>query len=699
MIKRDPVLNLFMSSKKPMSFRELVSLLGLDRRESRQLKKTLAMLVKSGEVIRTKKGRYGLVQEMSLTKGFFEAHRDGYGFVIPEEPGKGDIFVPPRATLGAMEGDRVIVRIENPRKREGRILRIAERSRTRIVGTIEVIKGSAFLRPKKKGVPFDLYVSPKDWKNAKDGDMVIADIVSYPAGKRPPSARVVKVLKRPSTPAEDTELIIDEYNLPRRFPKEVTGEAKLLPSAITPEMARGRKDLTRLKTVTIDGEKAKDFDDAVSLKVRKFGYTLYVHIADVGFFVPWNSPVDREARRRGTSVYFPDRVIPMLPKKLSEDLCSLKPSVPRLAFTVEMDFTREGERIKERFYPSIIQSDERMTYSQVKRILIDNERKLMKRYDYLLGEFALMSELFSVLRERRLEKGSLDFDLPEPEILLDLRGNPEKIIVSERSLAHMIIEEFMIAANEAVAESILSKNIPSLYRIHEPPDMSKMDDILKVINTVRSRGKKRLTPGDFAKLIEEVRGTSQEDVVNYVILRSLKQARYSPQNVGHFGLASECYTHFTSPIRRYPDLVVHRILREVLLKKQLNKARIKDLEEILPNVSLHSSRMERLADDAERDVVNAMRAWFMKDKVGDEFRGRIVSINSHGMRVRLKDYYVDGFLRVSFMDDDYYIYDDRNIRLVGKRRKLRFSLGDDITVRVDKVDLKEREIIFGPSTP
>ncbi|MEC4684254.1 MAG: ribonuclease R [Nitrospirota bacterium] len=695
MIDKESVLKFFSTCSHPLSFKEAISQMGLDRKEARHLRNILQGLVKSGELIMTRQGRYGTPEEMSLVKGYFEAHRDGYGFVIPEDPGQRDVFVPSKATLGAMEGDRVIVRIENPKKRDGRILRILERAQTRLVGTLEITKGVSFLRPKRRDIPFDIYIAPKDRKNAKNGDMVVAEILTYPTDKRPPSGKVIKMLKKPEIPAEEVESIIDEFNLPRKFPADVTKEAKSLSAEIPDDMPGRRKDLQKLPTVTIDGERAKDFDDAISIKLRKFGYTLYVHIADVGYYVPWESVIDREAKKRGTSVYLPDRVVPMLPKKLSEDICSLKPKVPRFAFTVEMDFSRDGVRINQRFYPSIIRSDERMTYTQVKEILVDEDRKLRKRYDYLLKEFELMEELCGVMRERRLKRGSLDFDLPEPEVLLDIRGNPEAIVVAERNFAHMIIEEFMIAANETVAENLSAMGVPSIYRIHEPPDQSKMDDILKVVKAVTNIRKKHLNVKDLPYILEKVRGRPEEDVVNYIVLRSLKQARYSIQNVGHFGLASECYTHFTSPIRRYSDLVVHRILREVLGRKKMKDERMKELEEALPSTAFHCSRRERIADDAERAVVAAMRAWFMKGKVGEELVARIVGVTPQGIKVRLKDFYVDGFLHVSYLTDDYYIYNERNLQLVGRRKKRRFSIGDEITVRVDKVDLDQREIIFG----
>lgn len=695
MINRDAILSFFREKTgKPLSFREIVSLMRLSRPEARALKRVLREMMRGGEIVMTRKGLYGPAQAMSLITGYFEAHRDGYGFVILEKPGERDIFVPARWTAGAMNNDRVIARVENRQRRDGRIIRILERATTRIVGRLDVTRTASYVRPKNKAIPFDLYISPADRGKALHGDTVVAEVISYPTDKRPPSARIVKVLGKPEDPKSEVESIVEEFNLPQRFPKAVHDEAKLLPSSLPADKIK-RKDLRELPTVTIDGERAKDFDDAVSVALTEHGYRLWVHIADVGYYVGWDSAIDDEARKRGTSVYLPDRVIPMLPKELSEDLCSLKPKIDRLAFTVEMEFDRSGERTQESFYPSLIRSDERMTYTSVRKILVDQDRSERERYDFLLGDFELMNELCCVLRSRRLERGSLDFDLPEPEVLLDLQGNPEAIIRAERNLAHMIIEEFMISANEAVAGHLEALGVPSLYRIHEEPDPMKLEDIMKIARTTARLKRKTLKPGDFSRLLLDIKGTPGEEIINYMILRSLKQARYSPANVGHFGLASESYTHFTSPIRRYPDLVVHRVLREVLTKKHISDRRSKELAEILPDIAFHSSRMERLADDAERVVIGAMRVWFMKDKVGEEYEGRITSITPYGLKVRLKDFYVEGFIHVSYMTDDFYHYNERSLTLEGRNTGKRFTLGKEVRVRVDKVDMEEREILFG----
>ncbi len=695
MVKREEILKFFKEKvKRPLSFREIAEFMGLSRSETRALKRLLRDMVRSGDIVRTRKGLYGPTEEMNLLSGYFEAHRDGYGFVVLERPGERDIFVPARWTSGAMNNDRVIVRVENWQRREGRIIRVLERATTRLIGRLEIAKNAFYVRPKNRTIPFDIYVSPKDKGKAKRGDNVLVEIIEYPSDKRPPSGKVIKVIERPGDPKEEVESIIEEFNLPRKFPKNVRDDALLLQRAAEEGLVK-RKDLRRLTTVTIDGERARDFDDAVSIRLIEHGYRLWVHIADVSHYVAWDSAIDREARKRATSVYFPDRVIPMLPKELSEDLCSLKPDVDRLTLTVEMDFDRDGNRLSAKFYPGLIRSKARMTYTSVKRILVDYDRGERKKYADLIQDFELMNELCNLLRSKRLQRGSLDFDLPEPEVILDIQGRPEAILRAERNLAHMIIEEFMIAANEAVAEHIESLGIPSLYRVHEEPDISKVDEIVRMVRQISRLRKRPLRPSDFANLLGEVRGSPFEEIVSYMVLRSLKQARYSPINVGHFGLASKCYTHFTSPIRRYPDLVVHRILKEALLKKRITDERIKYLESLLPDIAFHSSRMERLAEEAEREVIDAMRAWFMKDRVGEEYIGKVVGITPFGLRIRLRDFYVEGFLHVSYMNDDFYQYDERSISLIGKNRGKRFTIGDELTVRIDRVDMDEREVVLG----
>lgn len=708
MLTKETILAFFREkTSRPLLFKDLARLMGLSKPETRALKRMLRDMLRQGEIVLNRKGMYGPAEEMNLATGYFAAHRDGYGFVISEKPGERDFFIPPKGTLGAMKGDRVMVRVENWKKREARIMRILERAHAKVLGTFDITKAGAFVKPKDKSIPFDLYVSPQDRGMAKNRDLVIAEIISFPTDKRPPSAKIVRIVKKPEDPAGEVELIIDEFSLPRRFPKAVSDEAKLLaasaeiksaPIPVKGEQGRiieKRKDLRDLPTVTIDGERAKDFDDAVSIALADNVFKLWVHIADVGHYVPWNSTIDLEARKRGTSVYLPDRVIPMLPKELSEDLCSLKPRVDRKAFTVEMDFDRSGQRLSARFYPSIINSNERMTYTSVKKILIDEDVVEREKYGSMLKDFELMERLCHILRAKRFERGSLDFDLPEPEVILDLQGSPEAIIKAERNFAHMIIEEFMVAANEAVAEHIEHLGVPCIFRIHEEPDPMKLEDVVSVLKQFSRTAGKTFTARDFAGILKAAKNFPHEEIINYIVLRSLKQARYSIINVGHFGLASMSYAHFTSPIRRYPDLVVHRILREILTKKVISDQRKKELEAMLPEIAFSSSRTERAADAAEFQVIKAMRAWFMKDRVGESFAGRIVGVSSYGIRIRLNECYVEGFLHISSMTDDFYQYNEKTMRLYGRNTSRSFSIGQELTARIERVDLDEREIIFG----
>ncbi len=695
---REEIIHTLKAFNRPLGFREILTRMGLKGPQKKTLKRALKELVKEGKVIRTRKGRYGLPEEMRLLKGFFEAHEEGYGFVIPEGTHSRDIFVPPWATMGAMDGDRVIVRVENEEKRQGRIIRILQRAHKRVVGWLQRSKGLWIVRPKRKSDRFFLYVPRKGLKGAMEGDLVVAEVLDYPSQSEPATGRILKKLKKPTTPKEEMELLIDEFELPRRFPTEVSRRAKALKPPGRKDFL-SRQDHTDLKTVTIDGEKARDFDDAISIKRTPEGYTLFVHIADVSHYVKWDNPMDREARKRGCSVYLPDRVVPMLPKVLSEDLCSLKPEVKRLAFTVRMDFSEDAELVDVDFYPSVIISDERMTYSDVKKILIDRDDSLRKRYQYLLEDLELMAELTHLLRQKRLRRGSLDFDLPEPDVILDITGAPEDIIIAERNFAHMIIEEFMIAANEAVAGFIYQKGVPSLYRVHAEPEEGKLMEVVKVIKATIPQGikgfglnDKRLKPSDLPGLLEGVKGSPVEDVINYIVLRSLKQARYSTENIGHFGLASPCYTHFTSPIRRYPDLIVHRILKETLSGQSIDET---ERTTLLEEIAFHSSMRERYADEVEYESVRAMRAWFMKDRVGEEFDAKVVSVSAYGMRVRLNEYFVEGFIHVSYMTDDYYQFDEQNLQLLGKRTKKRYRIGDPVVVKVLGVDLIEREVNFG----
>jgi len=535
-------------------------------------------------------------------------------------------------------------------------------------------------------------ISPGNIGKAVVGDLVKAEITAFPSTATPPEGKILKVLPQIVEPSQEVDLIIEEFSLPNKFPASVLSETRGLKEA--GGQLRNRVDCRKLLTVTIDGETAKDFDDAISISRSERGFILYVHIADVSYYVPWDSALDLEARKRGTSVYFPGSVVPMLPEKLSNNLCSLVPQKDRLTFTVEIHFDQTGHILKKDFYQSIICSDERMTYTSVKNILVDKDKHELSRYARLVDSLEMMEELSGLLRKQRIKRGSLDFDLPEPEVLLDIQGRPEAIIKSERNLAHMIIEDFMISANEAVASYLEESVTPSIYRVHEKPDPAKLDELKPVFSAFGIKMQQSGTR-TFHSILMKIKGTSEESFLNILLLRSLRQAKYITENIMHFGLASKCYTHFTSPIRRYPDLVIHRILKDAISKNKMTENKKDHLKKILPDIASNSSKCERTADEAEREIINAMRVWFMKDRVGDEYEGTVTHITSHGLKVQLKDFFVEGFLHVSSMTDDYYRFDEKKYRLTGRRRRKTFGIGQKINIRVDRVNLEEKEIILG----
>jgi ribonuclease R len=527
--------------------------------------------------------------------------------------------------------------------------------------------------------------------------MVLAEIIEYPVKQRNPVGRILKVLGHSADPRIDTDLIIESYALPKVFSSSTLQEARALPERVTEEVIKDRRDLRQLITVTIDGEKAKDFDDAVSAQRLPDGLIrLWVHIADVGHYVPWDGALDREAYLRGTSVYFPDRVVPMFPEKLSNQICSLNPIEDRMTLTCEMVFDTEGERTSYALYESVINSNARLTYTEVKKILVDRQPLVGKRYQNLIGLLQILEDLALRLTKKRQRRGSIDFDLPEPDIILDLQGNTSDILRQERNIAHRIIEECMLAANETVAEHMTGLGHPFLYRIHEEPDPEKMAEFNDFIHSFGLHLKvlSKVKPKVLQNLLEQVKGTAVEKLINNLLLRSMKQARYSPEGKGHFGLASEHYTHFTSPIRRYPDLIVHRLLKEVLKGGPPSPKRWDQLIQLLPNIAKHSSEQERVAMEAEREVIDLKKTRFMADKVDEEFDAYITGVQSFGFFVELEQYFVEGLVHVTSLHDDYYIYLEKQHALIGEHQRRVFRVGDKLRVRVERVDLERRKIDF-----
>jgi ribonuclease R len=695
---------------KPMMVRELMRLLKLKTEDRHELKRALNELVLSGDIVKTRGNRYGLSEKMDLETGRFQAHPAGYGFVIPEKKGRSDIYISARSRLDAMDGDAVVVRVAPPvgkkkitGKREGVIIRILERAHTRIVGTYELPESRTvshgFVTPSNPRITQDVFISRENVNGAKPGDIVSAEIITYPLRGRPPEGRIVRAIGRPGQPGIDSELIIEQYELPVQFSPAALREAGEIPQQVTAFMRKGRRDLRELPTVTIDGEKARDFDDAISLEKIKSGYRLWVHIADVAHYVKEDTTLDQEAYQRGTSVYLPDRAIPMLPTPLSNGICSLNPSVDRLTLTCEMDISPAGDIMRYDIYESVINSNERMTYTAVREILVDRDPAQRKRYSARLKEFELMAELMEILHTKRTKRGSIDFDLPEPEIVLDLQGRMADIIRAERNMAHQIIEEFMLAANETVAGHIENKEAPFIYRIHEEPAEEKLTDLVEFLATlgITLPAVKKLKPLHLQKALAKAKGTPEETLINTVLLRTMKQARYSAENVGHFGLAADTYTHFTSPIRRYPDLIVHRLLKADMRGKLKDEAYTGRLAETLPDAAAHCSLRERTAMEAERDVVTMLKLEFMKDKLGEVYKGIITGVVQFGLFVQLRELFVEGLVHVSTLADDYYHYVEKLHCLRGERKKRMYRIGDAVTVRVDRVDTIRKRIDFSLS--
>jgi ribonuclease R len=687
------------NAARPLGFKELANAFGVNREERPAFKNALNELIIDGEVIKTRENRYALPAKMNIATGRLSCHRDGYGFVSPEEGGD-DIFVPARFLRENMHGDRVAVRIEEGReygKREGRIVRTLERGYTRIVGRFEAAKNFGYVVPDELRINHDIYIPPSAYSKAKSGQVVVAEITTYPAAHRNPEGRIVEVLGWPDDPEVEVKTILSKYELPHIFSAGAVDEARAVPQAPAARDIRGRTDLRAIVTVTIDGETARDFDDAVSvLKEDGDVIRLWVSIADVAHYVKEGSFLDMEAYSRGTSVYFPDRCIPMLPEELSNGICSLNPHVERLAMTAEMLFDRTGEMLEANFYPSVIISRARLTYTLVRDLLEDINPVSAGEHVDLMGELRLMKELALRLMEKRKKRGSIDFDLPEPQIVLDIQGQTEAILKAERNIAHRIIEEFMLAANEAVAAFLRERNVPSLHRVHESPDPEKLRDFREFIFNFGYEFKmtgERVEPRELQGLLEKAAGKPEEKMLNEVLLRCMKQARYCMENLGHFGLASPCYTHFTSPIRRYPDLAVHRILKSVV-KGKIRKSDCERLSSVLPEVADHTSKRERIAMEAEREIVELKKLQFMKDKTGEEYDGFISGVTPFGFFVELIEYFVEGLVHVSTLRGDFYHYIEKQHSLVGENTGEKFRIGDRIKVVVALVSMEKRQIDF-----
>ncbi len=793
-------------AKHAAGYKQLVRELGLHGNQRRELDEHLRKLVSAGQLLQMDGDRYAIPQpaaDKNLVAGRLTMHRDGFGFVIPEPnslPARlksslvGDIFIPPHLIGNAMHGDRVLVHINTVRsdgRAEGRIVRPVTRAHPTVVGifhyghrrnyvtpfdskvTQEVVipsgmeypapepfeKSEAASSPRKKSVHRVLGGEARlsQWDDL-DGVVVDVEITDWPTPTQSPRGRVIEILGREDDFGVDVEITIRKFHLPHRFPAAVLQEAQS-PSPIipSPELSR-RRDFRDLPIVTIDGETARDFDDAVLAgNLANGNFELQVHIADVAHYVTPDSALDAEARLRGTSVYFPDRAVPMLPLELSTDICSLRPQVDRLVMSCIMEIDHRGEIVGYELREGVIRSVERMTYTAVNAVL-EGDPEMRKRYAPLVANFELMRDLALILNRKRERRGSIDFDLPEPVIEFDEFGLMRSIARSERNIAHRLIEEFMLSANECVAQHLESHRIASLYRIHQKPDAKRVYDFEVLaatfgyslgvgalpIHRVQMKTDRRaahgtgksvrdievpkdvhITPRMYQKLTEKIAGKPEERILSYLMLRSLKQARYSEENLGHFALASPSYTHFTSPIRRYPDLIVHRILKEVLRenpsvsqrqeqkdlprekpspwsKRRDHAAHQQSLEPVAGPMSIEelheiadeSSQSERRADEAERELVEWKKVKFMQDRVGEDFDGLITSVTKYGFFVELTELFVEGLVPLNTLIDDRYTYHETTREIIGQHSRRKFRIGDRLRVLVDRIDPVEKKIQF-----
>lgn len=677
------------------------------RHVKRELKNMLDDMAEDGELIRLKGNSYTLPGKTKTTRGRISVHRDGYGFVTPDAGGE-DIFIPEKFQNGALHGDLVEASSSLSRmggnKLDGRVLTVLERATTRVVGRYEETRRGAIVIPEDQRLNLVVSIPAKGRALAEDGHQVVAELTSYPIGGRPAEGRVIEVLGWPDDPEVEVQSAIRRFDLPHIFAQDLLAEAELIANNVSADDLTGRVDLRTMPTVTIDGETARDFDDAVSLQMEGANFRLWVSIADVSHYVKKDSRMDLEAYLRGTSVYFPDRCIPMLPERLSNGICSLNPDVDRLTMTAEMLFDRSGTMLESSFYSSVIKSTARLTYTIVKQIIVDNDLELTDKYRPVSPMLLEMKELALILMEMRKKRGSIDFDLPEPEIIIGLTGLTEGIIRAERNLAHQLIEEFMLAANEAVALYITSRGFPFLYRVHENPDPAKLQTFQEFIFGFGYEFKlveEKVKPSELQRLLAQAKGQPEERMINYALLRCMKQARYAAENVGHFGLASDCYCHFTSPIRRYPDLVVHRILKAALAittekgpeEKRPSRA-LAIATERLGEVAEHTSKRERVAMEAERDVVEMKKLQYMQQHVGEAFDGYITGVTAFGFFVELEELFVEGLVHISTLTDDIYSHAEKQHSLIGRRSGTIFRIGDTARVTVASVSPATRRIEF-----
>lgn len=683
----------------PLKRREIRQMLSVPDSDKEVFEDLLGQLIAEGKVVETKKGKLMAPKALNMSTGVFTGHAKGFGFVTPDEGGP-DIFIPANETASAMQKDRVLYKVlnqgEGDKKADGVIIKVFERGIVRVVGLYEQSKGFGFVIADDKKFAKDIFIAKENAKGAVSGHKVVVEIISYGEERRNPEGKIIEILGHVNDPGVDILSVIRRFDLAIEFPEKVYQEIEKQDTEVLEKDKEGREDFRNLLTITIDGEDAKDLDDAVSLSKRENGnYWLGVHIADVTHYVREHTALDQEAYARGTSVYLVDRVIPMLPHKLSNGICSLNPETDRLTLSCMMEIDEKGNVVSHKICESMIHSDFRMTYTAVREIIEDKTPELLEKYAEIVPMLMLMNELRQILGEKRKKRGSVNFDLPESKIILNEQGKPIEIRPYERSIATNLIEEFMLVCNETVAENAFWQEIPFMYRTHLEPDEEKLKRMEQFIRGFGYHLKKKdgeIHPREIQRVLLEAEGTEQERIITRMVLRSMMQARYAADNLGHFGLAAKYYCHFTSPIRRYPDLQIHRLLKK-MLHGELGETQIKEYHKKMPDMALHCSRRERIADEAERDTEQLKKVEFMSDKIGQAFQGIISGVTNWGIYVELPNT-IEGMVALAMLDDDYYEYNEKSMMVFGKRTGKSYRLGDKVTVVVSKVSKELGTIDF-----
>lgn len=683
----------------PMKLKELAMLLGVPREQRDELKEVMDALVAEGKAGLSKRGKYGKPEAFALV-GTFSGTARGFGFVTIEGQDQ-DIYIPADKTGDALHGDKVqiVAAAARPgRRAEGAVVRVLERANETLVGYYQKNKSFGFVVPDNQKISADIFIPQGKDMGAVTGHKVVVRITDYGGERRNPEGVVTEIIGHVNDPGTDILSIVKAYGLPEEYPDAVMQQVSRVPDEVLPADMAGRKDIRRWQTVTIDGEDAKDLDDAITITREKFGYRLGVHIADVTNYVTEGSPLDEEALKRGTSVYLVDRVIPMLPHKLSNGICSLNEGTDRLALSCIMDIDPQGRVIGHEIAETVVRVDRRMTYTAVNAIVTDRDEAVMAEYEGFVEMFDLMKELADILREKRAARGSIDFDFPETKIILDEKGKPVEIRPYDRNAATKIIEDFMLMANETIAEDYFWQEVPFVYRTHDYPDPEKMKRLGVFINnfgyTIRAPHGE-VHPKELQKLLSKIEGTEEEALISRLTLRSMKQAKYMPVCTGHFGLAAKYYTHFTSPIRRYPDLQIHRIIKENL-HGGLTEKRMAHYDKILSSVTVQCSTTERRAEEAERETIKLKKCEYMMKRIGEVFEGVISGVTTWGFYVELPNT-VEGLVHVNELHGDYYIFDEERMELRGEMTGKSYKLGQKIQVAVSGTDRLTRTIDFIPA--